>query len=76
MRSRGHYLDHLLLVVIHFYARLWSHFALLILLASGIFAVPAYFLFFIIFTSPVDWNTNSANSSGYNGWPGMINVMC
>lgn len=47
MRSRGHYLDHLPLVVIHFYARLWSYFALFILLASGIFAVPAYFLLFL-----------------------------
>jgi len=48
--SRGHYLAHLPLLVIHFDSGLWSHSALFILLASGIFAAPAYF-WFLLFLS-------------------------
>lgn len=45
--SRGHYLARSCLVVIHFNSGLWSHYSLFILLASGIFAAPAYFLFLL-----------------------------
>lgn len=50
--SRGHYLAHLPLVAIRFDSGLWSHYALFILLASRIFAAPAFsFLLFLLFLS-------------------------
>lgn len=71
--SGGHYMAHLVRDFLF-----WAVESLCFIYSFGLwhFCCSSLFFIFIIFKSSVHRNTNSANSSGYSGWPRMINVMC